>query len=82
MRSAVGLPDRSGVLVRVVEEGSAAARAGIRIGDLIVRAGDRQIADPDDLFGALEAEPGGSLEIGLVRGSEELSVAVGFEEAS
>src|SRR5437588_6730731 len=38
LRRAVGLPERDGVLVRAVEEGSAAARAGLERGDLIVAA--------------------------------------------
>ena len=40
LRRSVGLPDRDGVLVRGVEEGSAAAYAGIEAGDLIVEAGE------------------------------------------
>ena len=39
LRRAVGLPDRDGILVRGVEEGSPAEAAGIREGDLIVSAG-------------------------------------------
>ncbi len=80
MRQAVGLPQRSGALVRVVEEGSPADRAGIRTGDLIVRAGAREIADPDDLYEALEGDTGGTLELSIVRGAEELVVTVSFEE--
>ena len=53
MRRAVGLPPRDGVLVREVEEGSAAAAAGIREGDLIVEAGGRPIVEPDDVYDAL-----------------------------
>src|SRR5215211_5375867 len=41
MRRAVGLPEQAGLLVRGVEDGSPAERAGIERGDLIVRAGDR-----------------------------------------
>src|SRR3954466_10055618 len=39
LRGAVGLPERDGLLVRWVEEGSPADRAGIEKGDLIVAAG-------------------------------------------
>src|SRR5262245_29236611 len=39
MRRAVGLPEREGLLVRAVEEGSPADRAGVERGDLIVGAG-------------------------------------------
>jgi len=74
LRRAVGLPERDGLLVRQVEEGSAAADAGIAEGDLIVSADGRPVASADDLFEALGAD--GDLEIGLVRGAEELSVTV------
>jgi serine protease Do len=75
MRRAVGLPERDGVLVRFIEADSPAERAGIRRGDLIVRAGGRDVASTDDLFEALSgAEQSPTIEIGLVRGAEELLV--------
>lgn len=74
LRRAVGLPERDGLLVREVEDDSAAAEAGIAEGDLIVAVGDRAIASGDDLFDALGTE--GALEITLVRGAEELKVTV------
>src|SRR5262245_55235592 len=55
MRRSVGLPERDGVLVTGVEDGSPAAAAGIQSGDLIVEAGGRAVADVDDLQEALAA---------------------------
>jgi len=75
MRSAVGLDDRDGLLVRGVVEGSPAATAGVQRGDLLVRAGDRTLAGMDDLFDALDAA-GDTLTVGLLRGSEERDVDV------
>jgi serine protease Do len=74
LRRAVGLPERDGLLVREVEDGSPAATAGIAEGDLIVSVGGAAITSADDLFDALAGD--GSLEIGLVRGAEELTVTV------
>ena len=76
LRSAVGLPERDGLLVRGVADGSPAERAGIARGDLIVRAGDREPVSVDDLFDALDAAAGGTLALGIVRGSEERAVDV------
>jgi len=75
LRSAVGLPERDGLLVRGVVAGSPAGRAGLERGDLIVRAGGRPLASVDDLFDALDAA-GGAVELGVVRGTEERDVRV------
>ena len=53
LRRSVGLPERDGVLVRGVEEGTPAEAAGILEGDLLVAAGGRPIADIDDLHDVL-----------------------------
>jgi serine protease Do len=77
LQRAVGLAERDGVLVRAVEEGSAAARAGIQRGDLIVAAGGREIDRIDVLYEALDAaRPGGEIELGIVRGADERTVKV------
>jgi S1-C subfamily serine protease len=79
MRRAVGLAEHDGVLVREVEDGSAAQRAGIREGDMIVAAGERAIVEPDDIYDALGAiSAGKALPIRLVRGNDELTVDVSF----
>jgi serine protease Do len=83
MRRAVGLPDRDGVLVREVEPGSAAARAEIAEGDLIVEMGGRPIRDPDDVYDALgSAAAGSALSLRIVRGAEEREVQVRFDSAT
>ena len=76
LRRAVGLPDREGVLVRGVEEGSPAEAAGIREGDLVVSAGGVAVEDPDGLHEALARAGATRLDVGLVRGVEELTVKV------
>jgi serine protease Do len=82
LRRAVGLPDRDGVLVRGVEEGSPAEAAGIREGDLIVSAGGVAVEEPDSLHEALAKAGSGKLDVGLVRGVEELTVKVDLGGAS
>lgn len=76
LRRSVGLPERSGILVRGVEDGSPAERAGIREGDLIVEVGGRAVAEPDELQEILAATPM-PFEMKVVRGTEERTVAVG-----
>jgi serine protease Do len=77
LRSAVGLPERDGLLVRGVEDDSPAARAGLRRGDLIVAVGERAVTGSDDLFAALDTEAE-SLSVTIVRGTDELTVEVTF----
>jgi serine protease Do len=77
LRRAVGLPERDGILIRGVERGSAADRAGLERGDLIVAASGREVDRMDVLYDALEgAGAGGQLELTIVRGSDERTVAV------
>jgi serine protease Do len=77
MREAVGLDPREGLLVRGVEDGSPADRAGLRRGDLLVTAGDTDLLVPDDLYGVLDgAGPQGSLTLKLLRGADEITVEV------
>lgn len=79
LRRSVGLPDRDGVLVQAVEPDSPAAHAGLRQGDLIVAAGGRPVTSIDDLHTALDGVGDDeTLGLDVVRGSDELSVSVGF----
>ncbi len=79
LRRAVGLPERDGLLVQEVAVGSAAARAQLREGDLIVAADDEPVADVDGLYAALDRVPAaGTVALRVVRGVEELELAVAF----
>jgi serine protease Do len=81
LRRAVGLPDREGLLVRWVEEGGPAGRAGIEKGDLIVAAGGTPVARIDDLHPLLDAAGADGLSLTVVRGTEEREVTVELEKA-
>jgi serine protease Do len=80
LRRAVGLPDVDGLLIGDVAEASPAARAGLASGDLIVAAAGRPVGTPDDLFDALAAARGGSLELRVVRGTDERTLQVTFTD--
>jgi serine protease Do len=75
LRRAVGLPEAEGLLIREVTDPSPAARAGLAQGDLIVAAAGQPVRTTDDLFDALPAS-GGTVELSIVRGSEERTVQV------
>src|SRR5260370_128446 len=77
LRRAVGLPEADGLLIREVGENSPAARAGLARGDLIVAVGGQPVGGVDDLSGALRAAaPGGTVDLTVLRGTEERAVHV------
>jgi serine protease Do len=80
LRSAVGLPERAGLLVRAVEDGGPADRAGVEKGDLIVAAGGTPTENVEALYTALDSVPaaGGDLELTVVRGTDERTVTASF----
>ncbi|HLM09357.1 MAG TPA: trypsin-like peptidase domain-containing protein [Thermoleophilaceae bacterium] len=80
LRSAVGLPERAGLLVRAVEEGGPADRAGVEKGDLIVAVGGTPTDSVEALYTALDAIPaaGGDLQLTVVRGTDERTVTATF----
>jgi S1-C subfamily serine protease len=80
LRRAVGLPERDGLLVRSVAEGSAAQAAGIERGDLIVAAKGEPVERVDALYEALDSlAEGDTLALRVVRGTEERDVPVTFD---
>ncbi len=77
LRASVGLPERSGVLVRGVEPDGPAANAGIAEGDLLVAVGDVALVSLEVLHDALSAA-GETLTLTVVRGTDERVVTVTF----
>lgn len=83
LRSAVGLDEAPGALVRGVEPDGAAAAAGIRQGDLIVTVGSGgntvEVDGPDSLQAALDRfGPVDALQLGVIRGVDPVEVDVTF----
>jgi len=77
LRRSLGLDDADGLLVRLVEDGSPAARAGVKEGDVLVGAGGEPTTDVDDLHRIL-GTGGESVELELVRVNDRLSVTASF----
>lgn len=82
LRSAVGLAERSGVLVQHLDEAGPAAQAGVLRGDLLTSAKGVPLARVSDLHLVLaDSKPGDQIILELVRGTEErqLNVTLGTE---
>ncbi|MBC5805600.1 MAG: serine protease [Candidatus Eremiobacter antarcticus] len=72
----LGISAKSGALVTDVQADSAAAKAGLIAGDLIVKASEQPIVSPDDLHVVLGRHAiGVSLILQIVRRAELLEVA-------
>jgi serine protease Do len=83
LRRAVGLPERDGLLVRGVEDGSPAAAAGLAAGDLVTTANGADVRSADDLWAVLDGPGAGEgIELGIVRGADELTLRVTFDTES
>src|SRR3984957_681298 len=59
-----GARNGHGVLVRSVEKGSRADKAGLRAGDVIVRVGDQPVHDTSDFTHALHTRSAGAVNVG------------------
>jgi len=78
----MGLKRPAGALVATVAPGSAAARSGLRTGDLIVSIDGQTVDDPNafDYRFATKAL-GGTARLGVVRGGRETAATVALETA-
>ena len=75
-RRAAGLAQDRAVMISTVEPDSAAERAGLRPGDIIVALDSVTIAGADDLVRALTGDKiGRSVAFDVLRGTERLTVA-------
>ena len=65
---------KEGVLVRTVTSGSAADKAGIKAGDVIVRVDDVKVATPTDISNRLRTARGRPVPVVVVRDRKEVNV--------
>jgi DNA-binding MarR family transcriptional regulator len=82
MRASVGLRPVPGLLVRSVGDATPASNADIRPGDLLVRAGERELRSIAALYAAIDAAAAtGQLTLELTRGTEQLQVTIVLGDA-
>lgn len=78
---AFGLDNTNGALVQEVVEGHAAAKAGIRHGDVIVSVDGEAIEDTRELIDTISAMPPGTdVELGVIRNGKAITIDVTLEE--
>ncbi len=70
-----------GAIIRQIVAGGAAQKAGLRIGDVIVKIGDKDVNDIASLGDALANDnPGDTLPVQLYRGNQQLTLNVTLGE--
>ena len=71
-----GVTDGKGVLVTSVVEGSGAAKAGIRAGDVIVAVDGEKVESAGDLSRAINKKEEGDVSLTLIRNKSRMNVTV------
>ena len=75
------LPASQGAVVQDVQEGTGAAEADIRVGDIIIEADGETLATMSELVAAVrKLDPGDTIELEIVREGERLTVEVDIGE--
>jgi Do/DeqQ family serine protease len=77
------LHDNSGALVAAVSPNSAAERAGIQIGDVIVSINEHRVRDSGSLKATVGLlRPGATVQVGVIRDGREQKIAATLGEAT
>jgi C-terminal processing protease CtpA/Prc len=76
-----GAPNKEGVLVQEVDEGSAADKAGFKAGDVILKVGDRDVDEIRDITRELDDyDEGDQVKFELLRKGSAVSLTLQIEE--
>src|SRR4029077_989470 len=75
-----GVKNGNGVLVRSVEKGSRAEKAGFRAGDVIVKVNDQAVHDTSDFAHAVKSRTGDSVSVGVMRDKKEQKLSLELPE--
>src|SRR5437763_4759993 len=75
-----GAKNGQGVLVRSVEKGSRAVKAGFHAGDVIVKVNGDSINDSGDFTRAVHARKGSTLNISVIRDKKEQNLSLTLPE--
>ncbi len=81
LATALGLPKSSGVLVGDVNQGTPAAKAGLRRGDVITKVGDHAVTSTGDLRNTIAASGAGQkVQLTIIRDRKPMSLQVELGE--
>lgn len=75
-----GVKNGNGVLVRSVEKGSRADKAGFHAGDIIVKINDQIVHDTSDFTHAVRSRNANSVNVGVIRDKKEQNLNLTLPE--
>lgn len=75
-----GVKNGNGVLIRSVEKGSRAEKAGFRAGDVIVKVNDQPVHDTSDFSHAVRSRSKSSVSVGVMRDKKEQNLNLALPE--
>lgn len=77
LRQYLGASSTSGVIVARVEADSPAAKAGVRVGDVLTKANDHAVDDAGDVINAMSTlKKGDTVTLGIIRDHKPVSIKV------
>jgi hypothetical protein len=76
-----GVKNGNGVLVRNVEKGSRAEKAGFHAGDVIVKINEQPVHDTGDFTHAVRSHSGGTVNVGVMRDKREQTLNLSLPES-
>jgi serine protease Do len=71
-----GVKNGNGVLIRAVEKGSRAEKAGFRAGDVIFKVNDEQVNDTSDFSHAVRGRNGNTVKVAFMRDKKEQTLTL------
>ncbi len=74
-----GAKDGTGLLIESVEAGSPAAAAGLKAGDVILKANDTPVTSSMDLIGVIHGAAGRPVQLTILRDHQEQRVSVAVQ---
>ena len=75
-----GVKNGNGVLVRSVEKGSRAEKAGFRAGDVIVKVNDQAVHDTSDFSHGMKSRSGNTATVVVVRDKKEQTLTLSLPD--
>ena len=77
----LGLKEPKGALIGQVMEGSPAAKAGVQVGDVVLKVGDTEVTGVGELIAAVEKTPiGKSMKVEIWRNKSRMNLFITVQE--